>query len=62
MQPEFFALLGVNVFLAISLLTCLLDKYFPGSIPYMYQLAALTGFGQLLISKEFLSVFGNYMR
>ena len=62
MQPEFFALLGVNVFLAISLLTCLLDKYFPGTIPYMYQLAALTGFGQLLISKEFLSVFGSYMR
>ncbi len=61
-QPEFFALLGVNVFLAISLLTCLLDKYFPGTISYMYQLAALTGFGQLLISKEFLPIFADYMR
>lgn len=28
----------------------------------MYQLAALTGFGQLLVSKEFLSTFGDYMR
>lgn len=31
-------------------------------ISYMYQLAALTGFGQLLISKEFLPIFGDYMR
>jgi len=62
LPPEFFALLGVNVFLAISLLTCLLDKYFPGMISYMYQLAALTGFGQLLVSKEFLPIFGDYMR
>jgi hypothetical protein len=62
LPPEFFALLGVNVFLAISLLTCLLDRYFPGTLPYMYQLAALTGFGQLLVSKEFLPNFGDYMR
>lgn len=62
LQPEIFALLGVNVFLAISLLTCLLDKHFPAMIPYMYQLAALTGFGQLLISKEFLITFGDYTR
>lgn len=61
-QPEFFALLGVNVFLATSLLTCLLDKYFPAMVPYVYQLAALTGFGQLLISREFLPVFADYMR
>jgi hypothetical protein len=62
LQPEFFALLGINVFLAISLLTCLLDKHFPKTISYMYQLAALAGFGQLLISKEFLATFGEYMR
>ncbi len=62
LQPEFFALLGINVFLAFSLLTCLLDKHFPKTISYMYQLAALAGFGQLLISKEFLATFGEYMR
>ncbi|UCB61020.1 MAG: hypothetical protein JSW72_02910 [Candidatus Bathyarchaeota archaeon] len=61
-QPELFALLGLNVFLALSLLSCLLDRYFPSMIPYLYQLAALTGFGQLLISKEFLSTFGEYTR
>lgn len=60
--PEFFALLGIDVFLAISLLTCLLDKRFPQAIPYVYQIAALAGFGHLLISKEFMVLFGEYMR
>ncbi|MDH5483062.1 MAG: hypothetical protein OEY22_09325 [Candidatus Bathyarchaeota archaeon] len=62
LQPEFFALLGIDFFLAISLLTCLLDRHFPWQLPYIYQLAALTGFGQLLISKEFMALFGEYMR
>jgi len=61
-QPEFFALLGIDLFLATSLLTCLLDRHFPWQLPYIYQLAALTGFGQLLVSREFMSFFGEYMR
>jgi hypothetical protein len=62
LQPEFFALLGIDFFLAISLLTCLLDRHFPWQLPYVYQLAALAGFGQLLVSKEFMTFFGDYMR
>ena len=62
LQPEFFALLGIDLFLAISLLTCLLDRHFPWQLPYIYQLAALAGFGQLLVSKEFMAIFGEYMR
>lgn len=62
LQPEFFALLGIDLFLAISLLTCLLDRHFPWQIPYVYQLAALAGFGQLLVSREFITFFGEYMR
>jgi hypothetical protein len=62
MQPEFFALMGIDLFLAISLLTCLLDRHFPGHLPYLYQLAALAGFGQLLVSKEFMAFFDDYMR
>ncbi len=62
LQPEFFALLGIDLFLAISLLTCLLDRHFPWQLPYIYQLAALAGFGQLLVSKEFIVFFGEYMR
>jgi len=61
-QPEFFALLGIDLFLAVSLLTCLLDRHFPWQLPYVYQLAALAGFGQLLVSREFMAFFGDYMR
>jgi len=61
-MPEFFALLGIDVFLAISLVSCLLDSRFPKAIPYIYQAAALFGFAHLLVSKEFITIFGDYMR
>jgi uncharacterized membrane protein len=61
-QPEFFELLGIDLFLAISLLTCLLDRRFPSQLPYVYQLAALAGFGQLLVSKDFMVLFDEYTR
>jgi hypothetical protein len=62
LQPEFFILLGIDLFLAVSLLTCLLDRHFPWSLPYVYQVAALAGFGQLMVSRTFIDVFGDYMR
>jgi len=62
MLPEFFALLGIDVFLTLSLLSCLLDDRLPKAIPYLYQVAALVGYGHLLISREFLVIFGEYMR
>jgi len=62
LQPEFFILLGLDLFLATSLLTCLLDKHFPWQLPYLCQLASLVGFGQLLVSREFLAFFDEYMR
>jgi hypothetical protein len=62
LQPEFFLLLGIDLFLAISLLSCLIDKHLPWQLPYLYQIASLAGFGQLIVAKEFLAVFGDYMR
>lgn len=62
MLPEFFALLGIDVFLMLSLLSCLLDDRVPKALPYIFQIAALVGYGHLLISKEFFVVFGEYMR
>jgi hypothetical protein len=62
LQPEFFLLLGIDLFLATSLLTCLLDRHFPWPLPYLYQLAGLIGFGQLLVSREFMTFFDEYMR
>ena len=60
--PEFFALLGIDLFLMLSLLTCLLDDRMPKALPYIYQIAALAGFGHILVSKNFFTVFGDYMR
>lgn len=62
LQPEFFILLGIDLFLTISLLSCLLDRHLPWQLPYLYQIAALAGFGQLLISRGFIDLFGDYMR
>jgi len=62
LMPEFFLLLGIDIFLAMSLLTCLFDKHFPPMLPYVYQLASLAGFGNLLVSREFLQIFDEYAR
>lgn len=60
--PEFFAFLGVDIFVAMSLLTCLLDDHFPKTLPYIFQVAAIGGYVHILISKEFLMLFGDQMR
>jgi len=60
--PELFALLSSDLFLLLSLLTCLLEDRFPKAMPYVYQIAALMGFGHLLVSRIFLTVFSEYMR
>ena len=62
LQPEFFLLLGIDLFLAMSLLVCLLDKHFPWQLPYLYQVASLAGFGQLIVAREFMTLFGDYTR
>jgi len=60
--PEFFAFLGVDVFVAMSLLTCLLDEHFPKTLPYVFQAAAIGGYVHLLISRDFFILFGDPMR
>ena len=62
LMPEFFTLLGIDFFLATSLLTAIFDKHFPDKLAYLYQLLGLTGFGQLLVAREFLELFPDYMR
>ncbi len=62
LMPEFFMLLGIDFFLATSLLTCIFDKHFPDKLAYLYQLIGLAGFGQLLVTREFMTSFADYMR
>ncbi len=60
--PEFFAVLGSDTFLAMSLLTSMLDQDFPRAVPYVNQIVALAGFGHLLVSRGFMTAFGEFMR
>jgi hypothetical protein len=59
--PEFFLFLGIDFFVALSLLTCLLN-YFRRTVAYLYEAAAIFGYVNMLMSREFLYTFGEYMR
>jgi len=50
--PEFFVLLGISIFLAMSLLTALLHDELPSKVQYLLQGAALVGLGVLLMSRS----------
>ena len=49
--PEFFVFLGIVIFLAMSLLSALLDRDLPSRLQYFFQIAAIVGFGELLMSQ-----------
>jgi hypothetical protein len=51
LAPEFFVLLGVSIFLAASIVSALLDRYLPSILPYLFQVAAWAGLGELLLGQ-----------
>lgn len=55
--PELLVLVGVNVFVALSLLTSIFDEPFPTALPYVFQITALAGFGEVWVSYAFLFSF-----
>ena len=48
--PEFFTLLGIEIFLAISVLSGLLDLQLPSRLQYIFQGLGGLGFAQLVVS------------
>jgi hypothetical protein len=48
--PEFFSLLGIEIFLGISILSGLLDRQLPSRLQYIFQGLGGLGFAQLLVS------------
>lgn len=62
MLPELLAMISSDLFLLLSLLTCLLDDRVPKALPYVFQIAALSGFGHLLVGRMFLVEFDETMR
>ena len=49
-MPEFFTLLGIEIFLALSVLSGLLDRQLPSRLQYIFQGLGGLGFTQLLVS------------
>jgi len=49
--PEFLGILGIDLFLALSMLTCIFD--FPVILQYVYHVSAFVGFGQLWVNYVF---------
>ena len=54
--PEFFVLLGIVIFLGMSLLSALLDDSLPSRLQYLFQIAAMVGLGELLTSQGFVNL------
>lgn len=61
LAPEFFLFLGIDFFVGLALLTCLMGL-FSRVVPYLYEAAAVFGYVNLLMSREFSMTFGEYMR
>lgn len=53
--PEFFTLLGIEIFAALSLLSALLDRDVPSPARWLFQGAAAGGLGQLVYTEGFSS-------
>jgi len=55
--PELLILVGVNIFIFLSLLTSIFDEPFPMALPYVFQIAALAGFCEVWVGYAFLLSF-----
>jgi len=53
--PEFFLFLGIDFFVGLSLLTCVMG-HFRRAVPYLYQAAAIFGYVNLWMSRQLLSL------
>ncbi|MEM2994536.1 MAG: hypothetical protein QXI91_00755 [Candidatus Bathyarchaeia archaeon] len=52
--PELLILVGVNIFVFLSLLTSIFDEQFPKAVPYVFHIGALAGFGQIWVNYALL--------
>jgi len=53
--PEFFILLGIDIFLGGSVIVIVFDEHFPVGLPYLLDFGALVGFIQLVLGPQYLT-------
>jgi hypothetical protein len=57
--PQFFLLIGIDLFLAASIISTLLEEHYPKALGYVFDIASFVGFAQLWSGPEFLKTFGD---
>ena len=55
--PELLILYALDMFLVLSIITCLFDSHFPIAVPYFFQLLAIAGTGHMYLSRVFEGMF-----
>lgn len=55
--PELLILYALDMFLVLSIVTCLFDSHFPVAVPYFFQLLAIAGTGHMYLSRVFEEMF-----
>ena len=55
--PELLILYALDMFLVLSIITCLFDSHFPVAVPYFFQLLAIAGTGHMYLSRVFEGMF-----
>ena len=55
--PELLILYALDMFLVLSIVTCLFDSHFPVAVPYFFQLLAIAGTGHMYMSRVFEGMF-----
>ncbi len=55
-------LIGIDTFLGAGIITILFDKHFPSPFPYILEVAAFIGFGELVIGPSYLSGFSTTLQ
>lgn len=59
--PQFFILLGIDIFLGGSIVTVTFDEHFPSGLPYILDVGSLVGFLQLVMIPQYLTGFPTAM-
>ncbi len=53
--PQFFILIGIDIFLGGGIITILFDQHFPSPFPYILEVTAFIGFAELAIGPSYLA-------
>jgi len=60
--PQFFVLLGIDIFLGGSIATVAFDESFPAGLPYILDFGAIAGFIQLLLGPGYIDGYPSEMQ